>query len=161
MRKLVTPILSVALAGLLTGCLLSKTQTVTGSAATGFTTNTVTTVNEGNLAIYTTTIRGATALSARIVLTHNKALAQPLQDAQTALTGIINGSNPQTVSQVLEMLKAQNDPILTREATDLVTLASQLEQKLLSQFGQSAVGEITLKLAQAASDGLSLGLATN
>lgn len=158
MKKLTAILLAVS-AIAFTGCLTSKTQTVTGTAATGFSTNTVTTVNEANLALDSAGLQSMTAISVSMLVNKNAGLVPPLKNAQVALDGILNGSNPQTTAQVLAMLKAQNNADMTTEITSLVTSVSQLEQDLLKKYGASVAGEITVALVRAVDRGLIVGLA--
>lgn len=149
------PIVALAL----TGCLLSKKTTVTGNAATGFTTNTVVVVNEANLALDSVILQGATSIAVAPLVSKYPNLVQPLRDAHVALDGIINGGNTNTSQQVIAMLKAQNNPALTEQINLLMQNVSKVEQDLLAKYGVTAAGEITISLARAIDAGLVIGLA--
>jgi hypothetical protein len=141
-----------------TGCLTSKTSTVTPNGTGGFTTNTVTTVNEANLALDSAGLQSLVAISTSILIDNDTNLIPILYRAHVALDGILNGSNPQTTAQVLAMLKAQNNPDLTTEITSLLASVSQLEQDLLKKYGSSVAGEISVALVRAVDRGIVVGL---
>ena len=159
MKKKFTAFLLLAFAaGVFTGCLTSKNQVVTPNSNGGFDTNVVTTVNEANLALDSAGLQSLTAIGASLLLQNNEGLRQPLQNADTALDGILNGTNPQTLAQVIAMLKAQNNPQLTAEITSIQAAVSQLEQDELKKWGATPAGEITVALTRAVERGLRVAL---
>lgn len=157
---------SVAMLATQTGCLLSHTATVTPGGTnsvtgvyTGPVTNTVTTVNEANLALDSAALEAVASIAVSTVVSKDPSVIPVLKNAHTILDGILNGSNPQTTAQVLAMLKAQNNPTLTSEVNSLIGAANTLEQSLLAKYGQGVAGEITMALAKAINAGLATGLA--
>lgn len=143
----------------LTGCLTSKTQTVTTNPNGTFSTNTVTTVNQANLALDSAGLQSLTSISVSLLVNKDPGLVAPLRDAQTALDGILNGSNPQSEAQVVAMLNAKGDKDLTTEITQLQQAVSQLEQDLLKKYGATVAGEVSVALTRAVERGLRVGLA--
>ena len=81
-----------------------------------------------------------------------------LKDAQTALGGILNGVNTNHISDVIVLLKAQNNPTLTSQTDMLLRLVSSLEQKYLTSLDKNQYVYVTHVFAQAVYDGLTLGL---
>jgi len=154
-------VIAVATAALLivpSGCMTRKVTTVT-QTTTGFDTNVVTEVNTNNLILESSALQAATAISVSIVVQKDPSVIPALKDAQTALDGVLNGSNPQTTQQVLETLKATGNPALTSEITSLMATASALEQNLLARYGAGVAGQISVALTRAANAGIIVGLA--
>lgn len=156
MKKLLSIVLLGALA--FTGCLTKRTSTVTGTAATGFTTNTVTTVNEDNLAIDSAVFQSVVTTATALLVQHDPASAAPLRTAQRALDDVVNGVSQQSVNDVLGKLKAQGNPVVAQQVDSLLKAASAIEQKLVMKYGSSVAGEITIALVRAADAGLVVGL---
>ncbi len=148
-----------------TGCMIGTKSTVTpGGTNTagvyfGPITNTVTVVNEANLALDSAALEAVTSIAISTVVSKDPSVVEVLKNAHVALDGILNGSNPSTTGQVLAMLKAQNNPTLTSEINSLIGSANTLEQSLLAKYGSGVAGEITIALAKAINAGLSVGLA--
>ena len=144
------------------GCVTSKTAMVTGDATTGFSTNIVVTVNTNNLALDCAGIQVVTAVGVNAALnaSHNDpGVINALKNAQVALGGILNGTNPQTTSQVVALLNAQGNPALTQQVTQLVQSLSAVEQNLLAKYGATVAGQISVAITQAVYSGLTVGLA--
>ena len=137
-----------------TGCLTSRTQTVSGGV-----TNTIVTVNAANLALDSAGIEAVTSIAVSTVVAKDPSVIPALKNAKTVLDGILNGSSPQTTAQVLAMLQAQNNASLSNEITSLVSSVSTLEQNLLAKYGESVAGQISVALTKAISAGLAVGLA--
>ncbi|HEV2350837.1 MAG TPA: hypothetical protein VG028_13430 [Terriglobia bacterium] len=163
--KLLSVLLGASLLAGLSGCMTRKVTStnVTGDAVTGFTTNTVTItqVNTNNLILDSAVFQGAVAIgvTAAISATHqDPGVISALKNAQTALDGVLNGSNPETTAQVLTMLKANGNPALVQEINSLIASASALEQDLLVKYGAGVAGQITTALARAADAGLVVAL---
>lgn len=152
-------ILVTGFAILATGCATSKTQTVTPNGSGGFTTNTVYTVNTNNLALDSAAAQVATAVAVNVVINAEPQSVPALKNAQAALGGILKGTNQQTTQQVIDLLKAQGNPVLAQQVTTLIGSLSAVEQNLLAKYGQGVAGQITLSLAEAVYSGLSVGLA--
>lgn len=155
-------ILVTGFAILATGCAWKKTTTVTGSAVTGFTTNVTYSVNTNNLNLQKTIIAAGTTEAVTLTLGATKndpAIVSALKNAQTALDGILHGSNQLTRDQVIAILKAQNNPTLSQQVDQLVQTISGYEQDWIAQFGQSVAGQISVAYTQAVYTGLSVGLA--
>jgi hypothetical protein len=155
----------VLAAGLFAGCMTSKTTTVTpggttaGGVVFGPVTNTVTTVNEANLALDCGVLQGLVAAGVSIVVQKEPGSIPALKDAELALDGILNGANTNTTAQALALLGSNSNPVLASEITSLMQVGSALEQKLLAKYGQSVTGEISLALTKAVYGGLVIGLA--
>lgn len=144
-----------------TGCVTSKTATVTQSPTGTFSTNYVTTVDTANLALWTTGASVATTVAVNAILSATKndpAVLADLQKAQIALDGVVNGANQATTADVINMLKANGNPVLAQEVTGLVQSISALEQQALVNAGQTTAGEISLSFAKAVNSGLIVGL---
>lgn len=157
-------VLVAALSLVLTGCLTSKNSTVSAGPNGTTVTNTTVTVNQANLSIESTLVQVAAAVAVTTVLstTHNDPnVLQALKNAQVALGGIMNGTNPQTTAQVVELLKAQGNQALTDQITSLLTSISTAEQNLLNQLGagSNVAGQISVALTKAVYSGLTVGLA--
>jgi hypothetical protein len=155
----------VLAAGLLAGCMMSKTTTVTpgGTTAGGVVfapvTNTVTTVNEANLALDCGVLQGLVAASVSIVVQKEPASIPALKDAELALDGILNGADTNTTAQAIALLGKNSNPVLATEMTTLINTMSVLEQQLLAKYGQNVGGQIALAISQAVYGGFVIGLA--
>jgi len=136
------------------GCVTRSVTTVSPAGVT----NTVTLVDTNALALDAAVLEGATAISVNLIVQKDPAVVPALKDAQLALNGVLNGSNAQTTQQVLNLLKAGNNPAVASEVTSLVGVVSSLEQKLLGNYGAEAAGQITIALARAALGGIITGL---
>lgn len=146
---------------LFTACMTQKVPVVTGSAATGFSTNMVTEINTANLALDSAALQGATAIAVNLVLTqtkHDPGVVQALKNAHIAIDGILVGASQQTTAQVLEMLKIQNNAALSAQATSIMNAASALEQQLLAKYGASVAGQISIEILKSVDAGLAVGL---
>lgn len=144
-----------------TGCLTSKTATVSQSPTGTFTTNYVTTVNTANLALWTTGASVATTVAVNTILASTKndpTVLADLKKAQIALDGVVSGANQATTADVINMLKANGNPVLAQEVTGLITSISALEQQALVNAGATVPGEISLSFAKAVNSGLMVGL---
>lgn len=147
---------ALTVAMLTSGCLTSKQQTVTNGV-----TNTVVVVNQAALLLDTTAASVATTLAVNTIITqtHNDpGVIGALKNAQIALTGVINGATPATTQDIINALKAQGNPVLANEITQLVAAISQQEQAALVKYGATAGGQIALAFAKAVNSGLMLAL---
>jgi len=162
-------IASVLLVGSLcvgiTACMTSKVVSVTpgGTNAQGGVfspvTNTVTIVDTNNLALDCLGIQGLVAgatVGARMAATN---AIPALQDAQTALGGLLDGANAGSVQQILEALGKSDDASLASAFAPIVTTASTIEQALLAKYGTTVAGQISIAITRAVYNGISLGLA--
>ena len=146
------------------GCVAQKHQVVTGSGTTGdpFTTNTVWQVNTNNLLLDSAILSVGTSVAVNTAIngSHNDpGVIAALKNAQVGLGGILNGTNPQTTAQVVEILKAQGNPALVQQVTDMTGAISGLEQQLLAKYGVTVAGQISVALTKAVYSGLTVGLA--
>lgn len=159
---------SLALCGAvlaLTGCLTSKKSTVketqttnaSGVVSTTFATNSVITVNQAALDLEAGVLQGVTSLAVTITLQKDPAALEPIQDAQTALSGLINGATTNSISQIMEVAGAKNATLQT-ELAPLVQQASELEQQLIGKYGATIAGEISLAQAKALNLGITAAL---
>jgi len=143
------------------GCAFKKNTEVTGNPGHGYTTNTTWTVNTNILALDCAAAQVATAIAVNTTInaTHNDAgVISALKNAQVALGGILNGTNPQTTQTVIELLKAQGNPALTQQVTMLIESLSAAEQQLLMKYGASTGGQVAIAMTQAVYSGLTVGL---
>lgn len=163
MKKLASFALLTAVIGLLsTGCAIAHKSTITANPNGTYTTNTTAVVNESNLALDCVAVQGATAIAVNVVLVqtkHDAGVIESLKNAKLALDGILLGSNQQTTQQVLELLKANGNPALQQQLTQLIDTASKLEQGLIQKYGVTVAGEIALSILKSIDAGLAIGLA--
>lgn len=161
MKKITSVLAAATLVALVTtGCLTSRKQVVT-STPSGFTTNYVTTVNEGNLALDAGVLQAsaAIAVNAALIQTHNDPqVISALKNAKVALDGILGGTSQQTTQQVVDLLKANGNPALVAQVTSIVNAVSALEQQLLAKYGTTVAGEISLEILKSLDAGLAVGL---
>jgi hypothetical protein len=157
-NKLLTFSLALASLALCAGCLTSKQTSVT-QGASGPVTNTVTVVNQANLLLDSSVLQGATAIAVSVAVQKDPSVVPALKDAQTALTGILNGASTNSASQILSTLGQSSNPALAAEITPLVGTVSGLEQSLLAKYGTNVTGQITIALAKAVNAGFATGLA--
>lgn len=158
-------ILVAALASAFTGCMFHKTTTVTpGGTNTlgvyiGPVTNVTYTVDEVALAAdamgLTTIIAGGTAA----YIQKDPSAIQPLKTAELALNDVASGISTQSVNDVFGKLKAASNPALAEQVKSFMAQASALEQSLLTKYGKTVAGEISIALTKAAAQGLAVGLA--
>jgi hypothetical protein len=141
----------VATSLIFVGCLTSKTTTTNPTTGT-VTTNTV--VNQANLLLDTSILQGATSIAVSVAVQKDPSVVPALQNVQVALTGILNGANTNTTSQVLAVLGKSSNPTLVTEITPLINTVSGLEQSLLAKYGTNVSGTITLAIAKAVDAGL-------
>jgi len=159
-----TVIVSVCL---ITGCLTSKTTTVTPGSTnslgvvTSPVTNTVTTVNTVNLTLDASVLQAVTATAVSIAIQKDPAAAPILQNVATALGGILNGASTNTTAQVIALLGSNNNnAAIATELGPLINIVSAEEQTLLSKYGLTVSGQITLAIAKAVDSGFIVGLAS-
>jgi hypothetical protein len=157
--KKVSILLSAILCAGLTGCMTHKVSTVSGSAATGFTTNTTTQVDEANLAIDASVLQGLVATATALAVQHNPDAVPALKTAQRALDDVANGISQQSVQDVLGKLKAQSNQVVAQQVDSLLKAASGVEQKLVQKYGATVGGEIAIAMIKAADAGMIVGLA--
>jgi hypothetical protein len=138
-----------------TGCMTSKTTT---TSPTGGVT-VVTTVNEANLALDCAGIQMVTAGAISYVAQKAPSAIPVLKDTQTALDGVLNGSNPMTTSELLMLLQVNDNQVLTDQVTSLVKIVSAQEQQLLTKYGSKVGGEIAIAITKAVNNGFVIGLA--
>lgn len=151
---------------IIAGCMTSKTSTVTGTSTTNaagvvttiYATNTVTTVNQANLDIDALGLQSIVSIAVTVTVQKDPGALQPIKDIQAALTGIINGANTNSVTQILAVA-GQNNAALQAEIAPLVTQASAFEQNLIVKYGTQVGGQISLAMAKAALAGIGVGLA--
>ena len=152
--------LTVTLAGC-EGCLTQKqitpvtTTGTNGVVTTTYTTNTV--VNTNVLAIECGVVTEACA-GASAYFGANTNDLPILVDIQTGLGGIINGTNPQTVSQVLQLVGLSGNEAAVNALTPLINQVSAFEQLLLAHYSGANGVIITTAFAKAVLAGLNLGL---
>src|SRR5438045_2425420 len=106
---LTTALLSIGLVS--TGCVTSKSK------------NGDITVNQANLDLDASILQAATSVSLSLLIQRDPNTIPALKATHTALDGVLNGSNPMTTQEVLTMLKAQNNPQLAAEITNLIAIA--------------------------------------
>lgn len=158
MKQILISIISLSLLAFAPGCVTSKVAQI---SPTG-TTNYVTVVNQSNLELDSAVLQSVTAVAVAtaITQTHNDpGVIAALKNAQMALNGILSGSNQQTTDQVLALLKAQGNQVLSAQVTALVSAVSAKEQELLQTYGQTVSGQITTEILKAINAGLVVGLA--
>ena len=136
--------------------LLSKTVTP-GTGGAPATTNSV--VNTNNLTLECGIVTEAAAAASAYFSAHPSDLPI-LQDIRTALDGILNGSNPQTVSQAMDLIGASGSPSAVQALTPFVNQVSAVEQLLLQHYSGKNGVIITTYFARAVLDGLNRGLPT-
>jgi hypothetical protein len=158
--KLIFIPLAIAFIGLfaLVGCVTSKVTSV--DPKTGQT-NTVTVVNEANLALDCEAITLGAAGTVTVVLKQSKndpGVVKALTDAHIALDGVLHGGNTNTTQQIMGLLQSSNNPYLSKAALSFIGTLSTLEQKWLQGASATVTGEVTTRFAQAVDDGLELGL---
>ena len=160
-RNTILLVATISIAAAVAGCMTTKKQVV-GTDSSGATfTNTVTVVNEGNLALDATGVQVATAIAVNTVLVQTKydpQVLQALKNAKTALDGILTGVNSETSQQVVAMLKLQNNASLSSQVDTLLQAISAAEQNLLAKYGATVAGEITVAMVKAVDAGLTVGL---
>lgn len=152
---------ALIIGAIVTGCMTRKVTTVTGTSATGFTTNTTTVVDEVNLQLDCEGIRIAAAGLVTVAIQktgHDAKVIQALTDAHTGLDGALHGLNTNTLAQVEAQLKGVNNPQLTQEVDSFALSVSKLEQGLVQKYGATVGGEIAQAITQAITDGIGLGL---
>ena len=164
--KYLTSILTLGLLALaLTGCMTSKTTTVTpggtnsAGVAFGPVTNTVTTVNQANLDLDCGVLQGITAGAVSVVVAKEPKSIPIMQDVALGLDGVLNGSNTNTTARVLGLMGGNSNPVLDAQVTSLLKTVSALEQQLLARYGPTAGGQISLAITRALYGGLVVGLA--
>ena len=136
MKKIVPLILFGLLALTLSGCLLRKKQVVTTNPLTGIsTTNTVTVVNEVNLAIDCAGFElAATPLLTR-ALSSDPSARPIVVDVRTAVDGLQNGVNTNTMAIIVGY--AGKNAALDKQLGGLVQKVSDLRGQLLVKYGSS------------------------
>lgn len=172
MKKIVPLFIFLAVCACLfsAGCVTRKVTTITpgGVSSTGAslpaTTNVMTIVDTNNLTIDAGLVRRATAAMVlgafKIPAVQKDAGVIPaLKDAETALNGVLNGTNPQSTSEILGLLGSAGNDSLAAQVSPLIDFASALEQGLLIHYGASVAGQITTAFAGAVRDGLADALA--
>lgn len=142
---------------ILAGCMTHRVTTI--DPVTGAT-NTVTVVDTNNLAMDQDLLQSATAISLGFAIQKDPNIVPPLKTAKESIDGILNGTNQQTTQDVINVLKASNNPTLSREVASLLKAISGIEQRLLSKYGQSVAGQIHIALTQAIANGLGDALAS-
>lgn len=160
MKKLISIVPFVAM--LTSGCVIGHKQVVSGSAATGYTTNSVAFVNEANLTLDASALQATTAIAVNVVLvqTHkDPQIIAALKNAKVAMDGILGGTSQQTTQQVIDILKANGNPSLVAQVTSIVNAVSALEQQLLAKYGTTIAGEISIEILKSLDAGLGVGLA--
>lgn len=169
---LIFAILALGALALVPGCMTSKITTVTpgGTNDQGVafapSTNTVTIVNTNNLQLDASIIkRGTAAILVGVLkipaVQKDTAVIPALKDAQTALNGILDGSNSQTTQQVLDTLGQSSNQALASQIGPLIDFASAGEQALIAKYGSGPVaGQISVAVARAVRDGLTTALAS-
>ena len=140
------------------GCLTSQETVLTpaGTNAHGtvsYATNVVTVVNTNALAVDCLAIQTATSLAVAAAEAEDPALAPALADARTALGGLLNGANTNSVPAILGAVGTTNAAFAT-VLGPLVAEASALEQNLKSKYGASTTGQIVIAIVQAIAQGL-------
>jgi hypothetical protein len=158
MKKVSILLSAILCAGLMAGCMTHKVSTVSGSAATGFTTTT-TQVDEANLAIDASVLQGLVATATALAVQHNPDAVPALKTAQRALDDVANGISQQSVQDVLGKLKAQSNQVVAQQVDSLLKAASGVEQKLVQKYGATVGGEIAIAMIKAADAGMIVGLA--
>lgn len=156
----------LAMAVAIGGCMTSRVVTITpgGTNATtgsitGPATNTVTIVNTNNLQLDCLAIQGLAAgatVGARLADTNT---IPYLQDAQTAMGGLLNGASEGSTAQILDALGQSGNTNLATAFAPVVAAASSIEQGLLAKYDTSVAGQISVAITRAVYNGISLGLA--
>jgi hypothetical protein len=141
-------IVLAAVAMAFTGCLLSKTTTVT-PGGTGFApiTNTVVTVNQANLALDCAALQLVGTPAVTYALQKNPSVRPILVDIQTALNGALNGADTNVVATIEGFVG--NDPALDDQLTPLIQAASDLRGQLLAKYGDKAGVQISTAILKA------------
>ena len=152
----------LALAAMLpTGCMTSKQSTVTESTnSAGFVsyqTNDVTVVNQANLALDCAGIQAAMGLAVSMTLQKDPGAKPEIQNIQTALTGILNGANTNSVKQIATLIGSSTNAVVAANLTPLVVTMSTLEQSLIQKYRATTGGQIGLAIATAINNGIASG----
>ena len=150
MKKYLSLAGALALA-LVAGCMTTKTTSPNGAVTT--------TVNTNNLALDCAVIQSAAAIGTSVAVQKDPSVVPILQNAQVALGGVLNGANPSTTAQALQLIGASSNPTLGQEVAPLIGMVSALEQQLLAKYGQGVAGQISLAIAHALYSGITAGLA--
>jgi hypothetical protein len=145
-----------------TGCMTSKQSTVTeatnSAGVISYQTNVVTVVNQANLDLDCAGIQAATGLAVSMALQKDPAAKPALVNIQTALSGILQGANTNSVKQIATLIGSSTNPAVAANLTPLVSTMSTLEQSLIQKYGASTGGQIGLAIATAISNGINSGL---
>lgn len=134
-----------------------------GVVSTNSVTNT--TVNQTVLGIDELMLQGTATGAVIIAYQKDKASLPVMQNLSTALTGIINGSNPNSVSQIMAAA-GQTNAALGQAMAPLITTVSGLEQGLIAKGLNSTNTAVASRmavaqgLATAVNTGITIGLAT-
>lgn len=144
------------------GCMTSSTPVVTSSTNSAglvtLMTNTVTTVNQANLALDSAILQGAVTVYLSVAVNKDPSIVPALKDAQLGLTGVLNGANTNSVSQILTALKQSSNPTLAAAMAPIVNDISVYEQAMLAKYGTTVSGQISIAFAQAVNGGLAVVL---
>ena len=152
----------IAASILIVGCMTTKTPVITSTTGTNgvpvYTTNIVVTVNTNNLNTDCLVIQGMVAGGVSVAVSKDASIIPTLKTVQTSLGGVLNGSNTNSVNQIVAVLGKDSNPTIQAELGPLVSFASGLEQQLLNKYGQTVHGQIQIAIARACYAGLVLGM---
>ncbi|MDR3427838.1 hypothetical protein [Silvimonas sp.] len=157
--KYLTPTLAigvvslVASAILLGGCMTESSTSVTPASTNSVgqvtppVTNTVTIINEQNLALDCAALQLVGTPALIYALTSDPSARPIVSDIQVALTGALDGVNTNVVSDVDGLVG--NNAALQASILPLITAAGTLEQQLLVKYGTNNAVIVTKAVLQA------------